>query len=198
MKFVIACVAVLALASPGIALAQCAINGHIAAAPSGDPMLPTWEYTLVVTWDTGSVYGLSHINLLIDPAGGSCSCDDITTALTLVNPAGTSEGVGGCTLAYNAFIECRGDPSIPGVNGILLKFEPDESEGCTPDFIGVATFVFYSEMSPVPIDEDILSLVDKFDGNYCFGNVTGFFPGLVCDPVPNQDSSWGRIKGLYR
>ena len=198
MRFVIACLGVLALASPGIALAQCSINGHITAAPSGDPMLPTWEYTLVVTWDTGTAYALSHANLLIDPVGGTCSCDDIAMALTLVNPSGTSDGVGGCTVSYDGYIECTGDPSIPGVTGILLKFEPDESLGCEPDITGVATFVFYSAQSPVPVDEDILSLVDKFAGNYCFGNVTGEFPGLACNPVPNQDSSWGRMKGLYR
>ncbi|RKZ19474.1 hypothetical protein DRQ50_01995 [bacterium] len=198
MKLAIVFLGMLAMAIPGIALAQCSINGNITAAPNADPALPAWEYTLVITWDTGSLNALSHANLLIDPVGGTCSCSDINMALTLENPSGTSDGEGGCTVPYDGFIECDGDPSIPGVTGILLKFEPDEDLGCEPGTTGVATFVFYSEQSPVPVDEDILSLVDKFAGNSCFGNVSGEFPGLACNPVPAKDSSWGRMKGLYQ
>jgi len=153
---------------------------------------------MVVTWDTGSSNALSHADLLIDPLGGTCTCGDIASSLVLVQPAGTSDGEGGCTVPYDAFLECNGDPSIPGVTGILLKFEPDESGGCEPGTTGTATFVFYSHQGPVPVDEEVLSLVDKFAGNSCFGNVTGEFPGLACDPVPNDGTSWGNLKGMYR
>jgi len=176
---------------------QCAITGDLSAAPSGDAGLPAWMYTLVVTWDTDVEFALSHLNLLMDPVGGTCDCADFAGALTLVDPAGSSDGEGGCSVDYNAFLECGGDPSIPGVDGILLKFEPVE-EGCEPGPTGTATFVFYSDLGPVPVDEDILSLVDKHAGEFCFGNLTGEFPGMACNPVPGEGTSWGAVKGLYR
>ena len=181
----------------GSAVAQCAISGDISAAPSGDPLLPTWEYTLTVTWDTGTPYALSHVDLLLDPVGGTCYCADFAEALMLVNPAGSSDGVGGCTVPYNVFLECDGDPSIPNVDGILLKFEPEEGD-CEPANTGLATFVFYSDLGPVPVDEDILSLVDKYATEHCFGNLTGEFPGMACNPVPDASSTWGSVKGMYR
>lgn len=185
------------LLTAGVAVAQCDISGNITAAPSGDPMLPAWEYTLVVSWDTGTPYALSHLNLLLDPVGGTCDCGDFASSLHLVNPAGSSDGVGGCTVPYNVFLECSGDPSIPGVDGILLKFEPEEGD-CEPANTGTATFVFYSDLGPVPVDEDVLSLVDKFALQHCFGNLTGMFPAMACNPVPNVDSAWGSFKGLFR
>jgi len=176
---------------------DCSISGSITAAPSGDAMLPTWQYTLVVDWNTGSNYALSHLDLLLDPVGGTCSCSDFAAALMLVNPAGVSDGDGGCTVNYNAYLECNGDPSIPGVDGILLKFEPLE-QGCEPGPTGTATLVFYSNLGPVPVDEEILSLVDKYALQHCFGNLTGFFPGMACNPVDDQGSAWGSVHGLYR
>lgn len=190
-------VAVLVGAGSTSALAQCSISGHITAAPSGDPGLPAWAYTLDLTWDTGVDFALSHADLLIDPVGGTCDCGEVQSALTLVNPVGSSDGEGGCTVDYDAFVECNGDPSLPDVDGILLKFEPIE-EGCEPDNVGNATFVFYSDLAPVPVDEDVLSLVDKFANDYCFGNLSGEFPGLACNPVPEAGTPWGSVKGLYR
>lgn len=180
------------------ASAQCDISGVIAAAPSGDALLPTWEYTLTVTWNTGTPYALSHLNLLLDAVGGTCGCSDFAGALFLIQPAGTSGGVGGCTVPYDVYLECGGDPSIPGVDGILMKFEPDESLGCEPANTGTATFVFYSDLNPVPVDEEILSLVDKFSTQHCFGNLTGYFPAMACNPVPDAGAAWGSVKGMFR
>ena len=191
-------VVICAVLAPAAAHAQCSITGVITAAPSGDPMLPEWEYTLVVTWDTGSMNALSHLDLLLDPVGGTCSCQDFQETLVFVNPASSSDGDVVCTVPYDAILECSGDPSIPGVDGILLKFEPDESLGCIPGVTGVGTFVFYSDQPPVPVDEDVLSLVDKFALDHCFGNLTGEFPGMACNPVPNTGSTWGGLKGEYR
>jgi len=197
MKLAIVFLGMLAMAIPGDALAQCSITGNITAAPNADPALPAWEYTLVITWDTGSQNALSHANLLIDPVGGTCSCSDINLALTLDNPSGTSDGVGGCTVPYDGFIECDGDPSIPGVTGILLKFEPIEDD-CEPGPTGTGTFIFYSNLPPSPIDEEILSVVDKHAQEYCFGNMAGDFPAMPCDPVGNEGASWGNLKRMFR
>ncbi|MCP4573772.1 MAG: hypothetical protein GY838_15545 [bacterium] len=194
---ILALVALLSLAGAAPVLAQCTISGNISAAPSGDPGLPAWTYTVTVTWDTDVQFALSHLDLLIDPVGGTCGCTDIQSALTLLNPAGSSDGEGGCTVDYDQFLECGGDPSIPGVDGILLKFEPIE-EGCEPGTTGTAVLVFHSDIAPVPVDGDILSLVDKFANEYCFGNLSGEFPGLACNPVSGEDTAWGSVKGLYR
>ncbi|MFO7610384.1 MAG: hypothetical protein R6X35_14560 [Candidatus Krumholzibacteriia bacterium] len=185
------------LLGAGLASAQCSISGDIVAGPSGDPLLPAWEYTLTVTWDTGTPYALSHVDLLLDAVGGTCFCADFAASLLLVNPAGSSDGVGGCTVPYDVHLECSGDPSIPGVDGILLKFEPAEGD-CEPANTGTAVFVFYSDLDPVPVDEDILSLVDKYATEHCFGNLSGEFPGMACNPVPDAGAAWGTVKGLYR
>lgn len=192
-------------AASGAAVAQCVISGTIDAALSEDPLMPAWEYTMEVTWDTGSMYGLSHFNLLVDITGGTCECQDVMDSIMAVDPAGTSAGVtsgpmGGdpCTLDWNPSWWCDGDPSIPGVDGIILKFEPDESLGCEPDVAGVVSVVFYSDLPPVPVDETVLSMSDKADLQYCFGSVTGVFPGLACDPVPADGTNWGSLKGDYR
>lgn len=180
-----------------ISTEDCLITGTITAEPSTDPSLPNWTYTMVMVWDTGSPYALSHADLLLDTATGTCVCQDFEDALIWPSIIGSSDGEGGCTVDYGGFLECDGDPSIPGVDNILLKFEPLE-DGCEPGATGTATYVFYSNLPPAPIDEDILSLVDKFALNYCFGNLSGDFPSMACDPVGLESSTWGQIKGQYR
>jgi hypothetical protein len=191
----LALVATLAAAAP--ALATCSITGNCAAIANTDPARPGWTYTLVVTWDTGTPYALSHLDLLLDSVGARCSCADMAEGLVLVNPAGTSDGEGGCAVPYTVALECQGDPSIPGVGGILLKFEPNEAD-CQPAATGTATFTFGSPLPPVPVDEDILSLVDKYGTQHCFGQLTGVFPGMACNPVADEGRAWGAVKGLYR
>lgn len=177
--------------------AQCFIGGDITAALNSDPYGPAWVYTLTITWDNDVVFDLSHMDLILDAVGGSCTLADFYAQLSWPDPIGTSDGVGGCTVEYHGDLTSNGDPSIPGVTGILLKFEPYEN-GCEPDDVGTATFVFYSDLAPVPVDEDILSVVDKFAGMYCFGHLTGLFPGMDCDPVDSQAQSWGSVKSTFR
>jgi hypothetical protein len=180
-------------------MADCFIGGTITASANPDPMGPIWMYTMVITWDTGNEYSLSHANLLMDAASGTCLCGDFLDALSWNDPAGSSDGYPmGCTVDYQAFLECEGDPSIPEVTGILLKFEPIYDEFCEPGPTGTGTFVFYSNLDPVPIDEEILSVVDKHAGEYCFGHMAGDFPNMPCDPVSNEDSTWGNLKGMFR
>jgi len=180
-------------------MAECFIGGTITASANPDPLGPVWMYTMVITWDTGNEYSLSHANLLMDAASGTCLCQDFLDALSWEDPAGSSDGYPApCTVDYRAFLECDGDPSIPGVEGILLKFEPIEDEFCEPGPTGTGTFVFYSNLDPYPINEEILSVVDKHAGEYCFGYMAGDFPDMPCDPVDSEDSSWGNVKGLFR
>ncbi len=186
------------LTSAQFALAQCDISGTIVATANPDPLGPPWVYTLTIDWDTGTPYALSHMDLLMDTAGGTCSCADFMDVLSWDDPIGSSNGDPFCTVDYTGNLECAGDPSIPGVDGILLKFEPIEDLGCAPGVTGTATFVFYSHLGPAPIDEDILSLVDKFAGNSCFGALSGDFPSMTCDPVETDKLEWGSAKSMYR
>ena len=197
------------------ALAECSMEGTITASSNPDPMGPRWMYTMVVVWDTDSQYSLSHFNLLMDSETGTCTCQDFVDALSWGNPIGSSNGYPmGCTVDYQGYLECRGDPSIPGVGGILLKFEPIPAgpnlpgidgivretlqDVCEPGPTGTGTFVFYSDLPPVPIDEDILSGVDKHGKQYCYGHMSGDFPAMACDPVGSEDTSWGTLKGMFR
>jgi len=175
----------------------CDISGTIVAAPNPGSG-PAWMYTLTLTWDTGSQYALSHMNLVMDAAGGTCTCQDFVDAIDWSDPIGSSDGDPSCTVDYEGRLQCNGDPSIPGAEGIMLKFEPIETGGCEPGTVGSATFVFYSNLAPAPIDEDVLTLVDKYALNSCWGGLSGDFPAMSCDPVSAEDVDWGKAKSLYR
>lgn len=180
------------------ATAQCSIDGVITAAPNTtDPALGVWEYTLTIVWNNDGSHGLSHFNLFMDEVDANCSCSELSDALHLVTPAGTSDGEpSACTVTYDSFFECSGDPSI-GLVGTILKFEPVE-DGCEPGPVGSGTFVFYSNYPPAPVSLPGLYMSDKFSTYSCQGTLTGVFPGLPCDPVGNAADTWGGVKQTYR
>ena len=72
---------------------------------------------------------------------------DFVDALSWDAIIGTSGGEGGCTVDYAGMLGCNGDPSVPGVGGITLKFEPMEDAGCEP---GTSGRVLYSEDMTAP------------------------------------------------
>jgi hypothetical protein len=194
----VAALGLLVLAAGATSHAECTISGTITAEAVGHE-LGLYRYTLYLTWDTDSVYGLSHIDLLLDTGLGACVCEDFANALAWEPLAGWSIGVpDGCMVDYEAFLECDGDPSIPGIGGILLKFEPIEDESCEPGPIGSGTFLFYSDVAPEPIDADNLFLVNKHALFACEGQLTGEFPGLACDPVANSAADWTTIKRIFQ
>lgn len=194
-KLILSGIVILAIAVfAQIAAAECYILGSIDAEANPDSG-PAWVYTLSVSWDTGSQHGLSHLNLLLDGIGSTCVCEDFADALSWDHPIGYSTDDSGCTTNYAGELECHGDPSIPGVEGYLLKFEPS---GCEPGPTGSATFVFYSDLEPAPIDANILTLVEKDSNNSCYGMLTGYFPAMACDPLSTETAGWGSVKGMYR
>lgn len=181
------------------ALAQCSISGHITATGNVDmPELGAWMYTLEVTWDTGGPYALSHLNLRVGLLGEECTCSDFAAAIEFAGIAGESTGEpGDCTVQYEAFLECNGDPSIP-VEGILFKWEPiEDDDSCEPGPMGTGWFVFYSDVEPVDLDSDHPLVIEKHDGAACEGQVTGVFPGLLCNTVSSEATSWSEVKGVY-
>ena len=84
------------------------------------------------------------------------------------------------------------------MSGILFKFEPIEADGCEPGPTGTGTFFFYSDLAPVPVDEEFVALVDKAGQASCSGTITGVFPAMACDPVPSTIYGLDRLKSLYR
>ena len=177
----------------------CDIYGTIMAEPNViHPEHGAWMYRMIVHWNTGSQYGLSHFDLLLDSLDGNCDCQDFADAIVFDYPVGSTTGQPvPCTLSYWYELNCGGDPSI-GVPGIMFKFEPYEDEDCEPGPYGTGTFTFYSDLAPGHIADDNLFLIEKYSLYYCYGHIEGDFPNLPCDPVPTESGSWGAVKSLYR
>jgi hypothetical protein len=177
--------------------AVCSITGHIEGERNlENPELGDWKYTMTMAWDSGDRYALSHWNLFLDESHYHCSPDDILSAVWWEdNAASSTSEPDGCTTGYEVRLEAFGDPSID-LEGVILKFEP--REGCEPGPTGEAVFVFYSNDSPAPILMPNAFLSDKAGRIICYGEVTGVFPGIPCDPTSSQMSSWGSLKGDYR
>ena len=183
---------------PSLALADCLITGvSVAELNMENPELGAWKYTITMTWDTGTVYALSHTDILLDYSG-NCTCEELVAVLNWQDPIGTSNGLpDDCTVEYEGIFECNGDPSIPDLEMPLLKFEPYEDGTCEPGPTGTGTFYIFSDLPPAPIAEENLFLVDKYGQLACSGLLTGEFPGLPCDPTPTAEGSWGGVKSSY-
>lgn len=194
LRHILAVTAIM-ISMPVLALATCSISGSVTASANPDPLGPDWMYTVVIDWNTGSQYALSHMDMWLDVAGGTCSCQDFQQAISYAAIIGSSGA--SCVTSYTGSLNCQGDPSIPHVDGIVLKFEPT-AQSCEPGTTGQGTFVFFSELGPAPIDEEALTLVDKFARQYCFGSLTGDFPSMPCDPVGAGSANWGSVKGMFR
>jgi hypothetical protein len=198
LVFVLAVLAVLTTCHLPRARADCEIHGTVVSEPNTyDPSLGAWLYRLLVFWNTGSQYAMSHIDLLMDVENGHCDCTDLMQAIVWGDHIGS--GLGDplpCLLFYQGEILCNGDPSI-SAPGIMLKFEPLESEQCQPGPAGTATITFYSDFAPGTIAEPNLFLMDKYAGFVCQGPITGDFPSVPCNPVSAEATSWGLIKQLY-
>ncbi|MBU8871619.1 MAG: hypothetical protein KOO60_12205 [Gemmatimonadales bacterium] len=185
------------LFAPSALLAESYLSGTISAESSGGNELGAWKYTLHVVWDTGTLFGLSHVDLIIDD-GTHCECDELGDAIAWDTPAGYLMGEeGDCQMGLDKELNCMGDPSI-GVLSPLFKFEPNEGPDCHAGPVGELTIIFFSDYSPAPIADPNLFLVDKYSQYSEFGMVTGFFPGLPCDPVSSKTLHWGGLKAVYR
>lgn len=148
---------IVVFASP--VLADCLIWGDSVGAPTDDPSLGAWRYELTVTWDN-SKYGMSHIDLIIDD-GLNCSAADLASGLTFPAIGGTGMGEDDCPLQYDGFLSPNGDPSLD-LTQPMIKFKPQEYEGCEGGATGTAVLVFYSDYPPYPVADHNLALVEKY------------------------------------
>ncbi len=187
---------VLLIAGAAAGQTECQLSGHISAGPTDDPELGAWRYELTVVWSTEVNQAVSHINLIVDD-GVNCDCADFTSALVWPAIPGYSDGdPAPCQVPYACEFNCAGDPSLD-IYDPLYKFEPDESVECEPSNVGSAAYVFYSDYAPYPTELPNLLIVDKHGRQACFGELTGVFPGLPCDPVSDEGDNWGDVKSAY-
>jgi len=188
----------LLMALPLTAVADCYIGGHCEAEINIDnPEIGVWKYTLTVEWDGEGTHALSHLDLLLGFGSHNCECDEFLFAFD--DPAGQSDGEYDwrcCTVYYEGFFECNGDPSIPGDEGEIIKFEPYE-EDCEPGKAGTGVFTFYSDWQPEEVETPNQLLLYKFGQLYCYGELTGELPVLGCEHVAADPSSWGEVKSQY-
>lgn len=184
---------------PGSTQAQvldCIITGSSTAQEVNHP-LGIYQYTIQIYWDTCCPHGQSHLNLGLGFDVETCPgvCENF--AFGAPDTAGVSTGVldSECYVYYYAEFNCEGDPSSPGAEGAIVKFEPYANE-CEPGTVGEGTFIFYSDWPPIEIEPDNGFLSMKFDHGYCVGDLAGVVPKCV-PPVPVEQGTWGRIKTLY-
>ena len=190
----------------GLAQAECELAGTCTAAVNTDePELGYWRYTLEVDWDTGLQYALSHLDLLMGYENHNCLCEQF--AFGFPSPSGWSDSDprrktnlrddGPCTVYYEGFFECYGDPSIPGIEEPILKFEPIEEDDCEPGPQGTLVVIFYSDWPPVAVEQPNDWLVIKYAGHSCRGEVAGELPELECIYTAVEHLNWGGVKKHY-
>ena len=144
---------VLVFAAGAAAAGDCFIQGVSTAEPNpDDPMLGAWRYTITITWDTGTDYGVSHIDLLLDTPG-NCLCEELEEGIAWVAPTGyftNDEEV--CEVDLNAMLECGGDPSLDLVEPMLAASSYHEKYLLARDWFDEWGFVaiFIAGFSPIP------------------------------------------------
>ncbi|MBC8367703.1 hypothetical protein H8E52_09865 [bacterium] len=185
----------LLLALAPMASADCSISGISTAEPNpDDPAWGDWKYTIEMSWDNLEMaHGLSHWNVLFGAEAQIC-CDPAYYAF------GDSSGVStgepdACEVSYMAELNCAGDPSIPGEEGALIKFEPIWGD-CEPASTGSGIFFFYSDFAPLPLTEPNELLIFKAAGDACYGSLSGVLP-LDCEPTAAEPSNWSTIKSQF-
>ncbi len=191
----LAAAAILVLVAAGTALAS-DLSGVITAEFVGPHGIGEWRYTLAVNWENLPARGLSHLNLSLG-AGTVCTEEDLAAGVLwgfnagmVINSDFTREIL--CLAQY----EVNGDPSL-NITEPLLKFEPHPGSIRGPGPVGWGRLVFYSDRPPAAIVTPNSFLSQKFGTYSSFGQVTGVFPALPCDPVDAEVSAWGEVKALY-
>ena len=185
----------IAVAIPGSAastLPVCVWGTSTATATPGHP-LGDWYYCITLEWGPLS-HALSHWDIILGLEDCPCACSDFPFGAA--DTAGTSDGEGDCTVDYSAGYHCD-DPSIEGVEGPLVKFEPI-GDGCEPDKSGSGMFCFYSDWAPAPVSTPNNLALVKYATLTCSGEITGQLPGCACGTTSTKTHHWGAIKNLFR
>ncbi len=178
-------------ASPAGAI--CLLTANITAAPTAEPGLPAWTYTIALDLQY-QPWTVDQWVLTLD--AGSCACfENVRAALTFPSPAGEMTGVpDACHISYGGEVLC----GIPGttLTGTLLAFTPAEGTTCTPGVSGSATFTFFSDFAPAPFTGGFGMVTPSLAT--CGMGASGLFPAIPCVPAGDAAESWGAVKSLYR
>ncbi|NNE09229.1 MAG: hypothetical protein HKN20_11765 [Gemmatimonadetes bacterium] len=195
MKFgIIIGVLVAAIATFGLADTVHAVETCLSGTATVETVnssLGTYKYTVEITWGP-LPHGLSHWDLLLDLD----LCEDLCTdpPIAFDDVAGYTDGEDCDTVTFEGEFQCEDDPSIPGIEGPMAKFDPIEGQSCEPDKSGSGTFCFYSDLPPAPMTVDGLI---KFSTENCRGPVTGMLP--TCGATTGtESSSWSSVKDMFR
>lgn len=155
-----------------------------------------WKYTLTVSWSTGAPQALSHLDVRLPLAACECVCSQFFIGVD--EPAGTMDGFHNgrrCSIGCDAAFLCRGDPSIPGDEGPIIKYEPRD-EKCEPGPIGSAVVAFYTDWPPAAVTTPNDYLLVKYGTKSLSGSLTGDLPGCRC-ATSVEPKSWGSIKIMF-
>ncbi len=170
--------------------------GTSTAEPATDPAFEGyWQYCFEIGWDVSEFgHAMSNVFMVLGLEDCFCACDEEYFAAE--EPAGSSQGVGGCTVYYSCEFNCQGDPHYPG-DGPTMKFEPMDDD-CELDVTGTMTGCFYSLFPPtgVMLVPDVLCI--KFATNVVTGDLVGVLPFCECGATPVETATWGAVKSLYR
>lgn len=175
------------------------LSGTVTAQETA-PGSGVWKYCVSLTYDVTSLgTSPSHFSLIL-AAISECGCACDPGVFGFETPAGTSPGtdqVTGlpCTVEYQGVFECGGDPTLPSIPGLALKWEVPPGTSCEPDVTGTGTFCFLSLLPPGAASSATAAI--KLGQGSCSGTVTGTFPLCNC-PTPVRPGTWGRLKSLYR
>lgn len=175
---------------------EAVLCGTIMANPAGPGEPGAWRYEMRVTWDNEPASALTHFNIKLDE-GDNCTYEDIRNYLVWDVPAGEANSASSSAkLYFDADLVMDGDPGLD-IDVPLLRYTPNALSETRPGPQGVGVFVFWSDLSPWPVDEPNLLLSERFGRHYGFGELEGVFPALPCDPIPSQEMSWGTVKAGY-
>ncbi len=154
-----------------------------------------WKYCYEITW-SGLPHGVSHLDFFLKLDDCACVCTPGYFAFDDTVGAGPGGNGDPCTVNYYAEFSCDGDPSVD-VYTPLIKFEPFEGD-CEPDHDGVAYLCFYSVAAPIPagIYPDVIGI--KFGPYSDTGHLDGVMPSCDTDASATENTSWGKVKALYR
>jgi hypothetical protein len=196
--FLLSLFSLLAFSSLVLAQTPPSISGSMTASDvSSRPDLGSWEYTLNVSWDTGSGRRLAYFDIFLDDIARGCSNEALQSGVVPGDTVGLATYKDINTIYFHSEFMFQGDPVIPS-SGQVLKIAPFLNQIALPGQTGSGEFKIFSNFGPTGFEYPGLFLVDETGACVSVGNIMGFFPGLTCDPVANEKRSWSDIKSLYQ
>jgi len=195
--FLLLVCSLLVLSIPAFAQTQANIAGDVSVSNnSSRPDLGAWEYTLTLSWDTGSGRNMSHFDIMLDEVARACSNTEIQTGFVPGDTVGLAPLDIKCDVYFQPEFMFQGDPMV-STPGQMMKIAPFPNQNEVPGPSGSGVFKIFSDFGPTGFEYPGLFLVDAAGDHVCSGMIMGFFPALTCDPVHAEKRNWDYVKALY-